>query len=123
MEPHLMTNFELKKYYQNKPKFSGVFSRNSLPKIKYEVYIINLDEYKSIGIQRMALYKNRYNVTETDCFGIEYIPKKLKNSEATNISTTNYSKMSWYFSIGLTDFMLKVKRKNLSQYTNLLSPS
>ena len=63
MEPHLMTNFELKKYYQNKPKFSGVFSRNSLPKIKYEVYIINLDEYKSIGIQRIALYKNRYNVT------------------------------------------------------------
>ena len=123
MQPHPMTNFELKKYYQNKPKFNGVFSRNSLPKIKYEVYIINLDEYKSIGIQRMALYKNRYNVTEIDCFGIEYIPKKLKNSEATNISTTNYSKMSWYFSIGLTDFMLKVKRKNLSQYTNLLSPS
>ena len=56
--------------------------------------------------------------------------KKLKNSEATKISTTNvfrmetnYSKISGYFSIGLIDFILKVKGKNLLQYTNLLSPS
>ena len=48
MLPHPLTNFEIQKYYQNKPKFNGVYSRNNLPKIKDGVYVINLDEYKSI---------------------------------------------------------------------------
>ena len=49
MLPHLLTNFEIQKYYQKKPKFNGVYSRNNLPKIKDGAYIINLDEFKSIG--------------------------------------------------------------------------
>ena len=49
MTPHLLTNFEIQKYYQNKPKFNGVYSRNSLPKIKNGAYVINLDEYESMG--------------------------------------------------------------------------
>ena len=48
MPPHLLTNFEIEKYYQKKLKFNGVYSRNNLPKIKDGVYVINLDEYKSI---------------------------------------------------------------------------
>ena len=32
--PHPLTNFEIQKYYQNEPKFNGVYSRNNLPKIK-----------------------------------------------------------------------------------------
>ena len=27
MRPHPLTNFEIQKYYQNKPKFNGVYSR------------------------------------------------------------------------------------------------
>ena len=34
MEPHPLTNFEVQKYYQNEPKFNGVYSRINLPKIK-----------------------------------------------------------------------------------------
>ena len=34
MPPNSLTNFEMQKYYQNKPKFNGVYSRNNLPKIK-----------------------------------------------------------------------------------------
>ena len=49
MLPHLLTNFEIQKYYQKEPKFNGVYSRNNLPKIKDGTYIINLDEFKSIG--------------------------------------------------------------------------
>ena len=49
MLSHPLTNFEIQKYYQNKPKFNGVYSRNNLPKIKDGVYVINLDEYESIG--------------------------------------------------------------------------
>ena len=29
-----LTNFEIQKYYQNKSKFNGAFSRNNLPQIK-----------------------------------------------------------------------------------------
>ena len=29
-----LINFEIQKYYQNEPKFNGVYSRNNLPKIK-----------------------------------------------------------------------------------------
>ena len=46
MPTHPLTNFEIKKYYQNESKFNGVYSRNNLSKIKDGAYIINLDEYK-----------------------------------------------------------------------------
>ena len=46
MSPHPLTNFEMQKYYQNKSKFNGVYSRNNLPKIKDRTYVINLDEFK-----------------------------------------------------------------------------
>ena len=49
MLPHLLRNFEIQKFYQNKPEFNGVDSRNNLPKIKDGVYAINFDGYKSIG--------------------------------------------------------------------------
>ena len=49
MPPHPLRNFEIGKYYQNEPKFNGVYSINNLPKIKDGVYIINFDEFKSIG--------------------------------------------------------------------------
>ena len=32
MRPHPLTNFEIQRYYQNEPRFNGVFSRNNLPK-------------------------------------------------------------------------------------------
>ena len=44
MLPHLLTYFEIQKYYQNASKFNGVSSRNNLPKIKDRAYSINLDE-------------------------------------------------------------------------------
>ena len=63
MSPHPLTNFEIQKYYQNEPKSNGVYSRNSLPKIKDGSYVINLDEYESIGTHWIALYVNNNNVT------------------------------------------------------------
>ena len=41
--PHLLTNFEIKTFYQNKPKFDSVSSLNNLPKIRDGACIINLD--------------------------------------------------------------------------------
>ena len=56
MPPYPLTNIEIQKYYQNQPKFNGVYSRNNLPKIKDGAYVINLDEYESIETHWIALY-------------------------------------------------------------------
>ena len=76
MPPHPLTNFEIQKYYQKESKFNGVYSRNNLPKIKDGAYIINLDEYESIGTHWIGLYVNDNKVTYFDSFGVEQ--KKLK---------------------------------------------
>ena len=46
MPPHPLPNCEMQKY-SNEPKFKDGYSRNSLPKVKDETYVIKL-EYKSI---------------------------------------------------------------------------
>ena len=58
-------SFKIQKYYENEPKFNGVYSRNNLCKTKNGTYIINLDEYKSIGTHWIALYVNDNNVTHS----------------------------------------------------------
>ena len=34
MPPHPLTNFEIQKYYQNEPKFNGVYSRHKIIYLK-----------------------------------------------------------------------------------------
>ena len=65
---HPLTNFKIRIYYQNKPKFSGVYSKCNLAKIKDAPYVINLDEYKSIGADWIAFYVIDDNVTRFDSF-------------------------------------------------------
>ena len=62
MPPHLLTNFEIKKYYQIEPIFNVVYSRNNLPKIKDGAFVINADEFKLIGTHWIALYMNGNNI-------------------------------------------------------------
>ena len=50
MPPHPLTNFEIQKYYQNEPRFNGVYSRDNLRKIKDKAYITNLDEYSDMEL-------------------------------------------------------------------------
>ena len=63
MPPHPLTNFEIQKYYENEPKFNGVYSGNNLSKIKDGAYITNLDVHESIGIHWIAFYVNDNNIT------------------------------------------------------------
>ena len=79
--PDSLTNFEIQKYYQNEPRFNGVYSRDNLTnKIKDGAYVINLDEYFDIGTHWIALYALNNNVTDLDSFGVEHIlQKKSKN--------------------------------------------
>ena len=78
MLPHSLTNFEIQKYYQNKPKFNGSYLRNDLPETMDGTNVNNLDEYKSKGTHQVALYVDDDNVTYFDSFGVEYIKKKKK---------------------------------------------
>ena len=69
-----LTNFEIQKYSQNKPKSNGAYSRNNLSEIMDDAYIIN---FESIGTHWIALYVNAKNVTHFDSFGVEHIPKEI----------------------------------------------
>ena len=77
MPPLFLTYFEIKKCYQNEPKFNGVFSRNNLPKIKDEAYVINLDEYESAETHWIDLYVNGNNAIYFDSFRVDHIPKEI----------------------------------------------
>ena len=127
MPSHPLTNFEIQKYYQNEPRFNGVYSRDNLPKIKDGAYVINLDEYSDIRTHWVALYVIN-NVTYFDSFGVEHIPKEIKEfAKNKNIKTNifrvqaNDSVMWGYFCIVFIDFMLK--EKTLTEFTNLFSPN
>ena len=63
MPPHPLTNFEIQKYYQNEPRFNGVYSRDNFQKIRNGAYIRNLDEYSDIGTHSVAFYIQNNDVT------------------------------------------------------------
>ena len=116
MPAHPLTSFKIQKYNQNEHKFNGDYSRNNLSTIKDGVYIINLEEYESIGIHWIALYVNDETVRYSDSFGVEHIPKESKTFIGSKSSMTNiyriqpyHSKICRYFCIGFIDFMLKGK--------------
>ena len=98
MSPHLLTNFDIQKCYQNEPKFNGVYSRNNLSRIKDEAFVISFDEFKSIGTHCIALYVNgnngsvSYDAIYIDSFGVEHIPKEMKKIIGNkNIITSIYT--------------------------------
>ena len=123
MSPHILSNFEIKKYYQNEPRFNGIYSRDHLTEIRDGAYVINLDEYYDIGAHQVALYVRNNNVTYFDSFGVEHIPKEIK----TFINNKNIKKyifriqtydslMCGYFCVGFIDFI--VAGKTLTEFTN-----
>ena len=114
-------------YYQNEPRFNGVYSRDNLPdKIKERVYVINLDEYSDIRTHWIALHVNTKTVTYFDSFGVEHIPKEIKNFINNKNIIANIvriqacdSVMCGYFGIGFINFMFK--GNSLTDFTNLFS--
>ena len=123
MLPHPSTNFEIQKYYQNEPRFNGVYSKNNLlEKIKDGTYVTNLDEYADVGTHWIALFCNRNEIVYFDSFGVEHIPEEIKEFIGNkNIKANifrvqaNNSVMCGYFCIGLAG-------KKLIDFTNLFSP-
>ena len=76
MPPHPLTNFEIQKFYQNEPRFNGVYSRDNITKIKDGAYIINLDGYSDTRTHWVALYVHNGDVTYFDSFGVNILRKR-----------------------------------------------
>ena len=94
MKPHPLTNFEIKKYYENKSIIIGVFSRDNLTKkIKDGAYVTNLDEYEDIGTRWIALFcKKKNEIVYFDSFGVEHIPEEIKEFMGNRNLKANTSK-------------------------------
>ena len=121
-------------YYQNEPRFNGVYSRDYLPelcsteKIKDGAYVINIDEYSDIGTHWVTLYVNNKTVTYLGSTGVEHIPKEIKKLIGNKNIIANIfriqaydSVMCGYFCIGFIDFMFN--GNSLTDFTNLFSPN
>ena len=117
MTPHPLTNLDIQAYYQNEPRFIGVYSRDNLPdKIKDGAYVVDLDEYSDIGTHWIAIYVNNKTVPYFDSFGIEHVSKEVKEFVSNKNIIANIfriqaydSVMCGYFCIGFIDYIFKVK--------------
>ena len=117
MPAYPLTNFEIQKYYQDEPRFNGVYSRNNVPKrIEDGAYVINLDEYADVDTDWTALFCNRSKIVYFDSFGAEHVPEKIKEfignkNIIANIFRVqaNNSIMCRYFCIGFIGFMFANK--------------
>ena len=118
---------KIQMYYLNENKFDDVCPRNNLTKTKNGKYVVNLDEFKSIGTLQITFYVNGNNSIHFDSFGVAYNSKEInKLTENKNIISSIYriqahDSMCGYFWIRFIDFMLK--GKSLLDYTNLFSPN
>ena len=124
-----LTNIEISEYYENEPRFNGVYSRNNLSdKIKKGPYVINLDEYENTGTLWIALFVKTNEAIYFDSFGIEHIPSEInklignKNSKSNIFRLQAYDSIKCgYYCIEFINYMLK--GKTLLYYTNLFSPN
>ena len=119
--PH--SNFEIKDYYENEPRFNGVYYRDNLTKtIKNGAYVINLDLKSWI-----TLYAKNNEVIYFDSFGVEHVPKEIERFIGRKNTKTNMfriqagnSVMCGCSCIGFIDFMFK--NKSLIDFTGLFFP-
>ena len=124
-----LTNIEISEYYENEPRFNGVYSRNNLSnKIKKGPYVINLDEYENTGTLWIALFVKTNEAIYFDSFGIEHIPSEINKFIGNKNSKSNIFRLQAYDSIKCGYYCIEfindmLKGKTLLDYTNLFSPN
>ena len=75
---HPLNNIKIANYFNDEPVFNGVFSWNSLPRIK-DGAVINFDDKNSKGTHWDSLFINKDVATYFDSFRIEYVPQEVLN--------------------------------------------
>ena len=113
-----LTNFEIQKIIKMK--------LHLMLFIQDGTYVINLDEFESIGSYLIALYVNENRIIYFDSFGVEHIPKEIRKFIGNKNIIKNiyriqaYDSIIWgYPCIAFIDLMLK--GKSLLEYINLFS--
>ena len=97
---HPVTNFAIREYDKNEPRFNGVYSRDNLPKtIKKGAYVINVDEYEDAGTHWIALYVKNKKVVYFDSFVVEHIPKEIIKFIKNKDIIANIFRLQAYYSI------------------------
>ena len=126
MLPYPLTHVKIIEYYENEPRFNGVYSRDTLPKtIKKGAYVINLDKYADVGTHWIALHLKIMKLLTLIALVLSMFLKKLKDlldiktSKQTYLEAYN-SIMCGYLCIGFIDFMFA--NKTLIDSTSLFSP-
>ena len=101
------------------------YLQNLSNKIKNGAYVINLDEYRDIGTNWVALHANNKTVTYFDPFGVEHIAKEImkfidNKNIITNIFRTQAydSIMCGYFCIGFINLMFN-GGNSLTDFTSI----
>ena len=84
-----LKNFKTQKYYQNEAIVHVFYSGNNLTKMQGWAYVIDLDDYQSLGTHWIALYVNEDCVTYCGSFGVEHILKGTKKFIGNKNITTN----------------------------------
>ena len=80
MPPYPSANFEIQRYYQNEPRFNGVYSRNNFPeKIKNEAYVTNLNEHADTSTHWIALFLAEVKLFISIVLVLNMFLKRLKN--------------------------------------------
>ena len=109
---HLSSNIKITMYFNYEPRFNGVFSRNSLPRIKDEAYVINLNDTESKGTQ-VPLFIDRNTAVYFDSFEIVYIPQevlsKIKDKWITHEVQDNKCTMCGFYCMAFIECMLAEK--------------
>ena len=76
---HPLKNFEIQRYYQNEPRFNGVFSRNNLP-LKNKGWGIRNKPWWICRCRYIldCFICNRNQIVYFDIFGVEHVPEEIK---------------------------------------------
>ena len=127
--PHPLNDIEITNYFNNKPRFNGIFSRTNLPGIKDRACVINLkDKNKnSKGPHWIWLFIDKYLsvyfILELNIFLKNYETKSKANELLTIYFRIqgNNSIVCGLHCIAFIEYTLA--GKTLLAYTNLLSPN
>ena len=116
------------RYFQDEPRFKGVYSRNNLPKRDEGAYVINLEDDTKAGSHWVALIVKKNKCIYFDSFGVEHIAEEIERfvkgleTDSNIYRVQSYdSIMCGYYCIKFIEYMFSGKK--LTDFTNLFSPN
>ena len=78
---------QITNHFNDEPRLNGVFLEKNLPRIKYETYVITLNDTNSKGKHWVSLFINKNSAKYFHFFGIEYISQEVfKKSKGKSIT-------------------------------------